>query len=127
MQFLLDTNAFIRVLTGDLPESIRRRVLKPTNELLLSIVSPWEIAIKPKLKDGGLSAAVVKRAIAEVGVRVLPITLDHIAALNELPPVHSDPFDRIIIAQCLVEGCTVVSSDARFPNYQSAGLRLLWN
>ena len=127
MQFLLDTNVFIRILNGSLPNVVRRRVLRSQHELLLSILSPWEIALKPALKKSGLTASIVKQGIADVGARILPVTLEHTAALYDLPWHHDDPFDRMIIAQALTEQCAVVSSDQRFPLYEKTGLKVIWD
>ena len=126
MQLLLDTNAFIRMLDGTLPPKVERRVLRPGVDLLMSIASPWEIAIKRSLRKSGLTANLVASKIDEMELRLLSITLEHISALDDLPPHHNEPFDRIIIAQALVERCLLVSSDTRFPMYESAGLKLLW-
>lgn len=127
MRFLLDTNCFVRAVNGTLPAKVERRLLRPGAELLLSIITPWEIAIKPALRHSGFTHNLVKAKIAEMGARLLPITMEHTALLHDLPPHHTDPFDRMIIAQALVEECPVVSSDQRFPLYKSVGLQLLWD
>ena len=126
MRFLLDTNAFICAVNGDLPAKVERRLLKPGVDLLLSIVTPLEIAIKPELHHAGLTSNVVEAKIREMGARLLSITLEHAAMLYDLPPHHREPFDRILIAQALVEKCPIVSSDQRFPMYKSVGLKVLW-
>ncbi len=127
MRLLLDTNAFIRMLDGSLPRKIERRVLKPGVELLLSIATPWEIAIKRSLHQAGLTSKLVESKIVEMGFRVLSITLEHTSALYDLPLHHREPFDRIIIVQALIENCPLVSSDRRFPMYAGAGLKVLWD
>jgi PIN domain nuclease of toxin-antitoxin system len=127
MQILLDTNAFIRMLDGSLPAKVERRVLKPGVDLILSVVTPWEIALKRSLVHAGLTQQVVESKIGEMDLRVLSITLEHTSALYALPMHHNDPFDRILIAQALTEDCPVVTSDQRFPLYANAGLKVLWN
>jgi PIN domain nuclease of toxin-antitoxin system len=127
MRVLLDTNAFIRAVSGTLPVKIERRLLKPGTEFLISIVTPWEIAAKQELHRMGFTHPVVVSKISEMGARLLPISLEHTAELYQLPLHHKDPFDRIIIAQALVEDCPLVSSDQRFPLYSSTGLKVLWD
>jgi PIN domain nuclease of toxin-antitoxin system len=126
-RFLLDTNAFIRILAGALPPRTERRVFRSGVELLLSIATPWEIAIKRSLWQAGLTSELVEMKIAELGLRLLPITLEHTSALHRLPSHHNEPFDRIIITQALVERCPVISSDQRFPLYANAGLKVVWD
>ncbi|MBV9266656.1 MAG: type II toxin-antitoxin system VapC family toxin [Acidobacteriaceae bacterium] len=125
MALLLDTNAFIRLLGGKLPLKVERKVQKST-ELILSVASVWEITMKQELSKR-FTASILAEKIVESGVRVLPITLAHTMALYNLPGHHADPFDRIIIAQALLEGCPVVSSDQRFPAYRTIGLHTIWD
>jgi PIN domain nuclease of toxin-antitoxin system len=126
MRLLLDTNVFIKILEGRLPAKVERRIFKPGAELLLSIVSPWEIAIKRTLHKAGFTAHLVQAKIAELGLQILPVRLEHTARVYSLPLHHNEPFDRMIIAQALVEDCPLVSSDQRFPLYSSTGLKVLW-
>ena len=127
MRLLLDTNAFIHAVNGSLPSRLERRLLKSTTELLVSIVTPWEIVIKPQLRKAGFTSDLVEAKIAEMGARLLSITVPHTAELYVLPPHHNDPFDRMLIAQALTEDCPIVSGDQRFPLYASAGLKVLWD
>src|SRR5262249_20627569 len=125
MQLLLDTNAFIRMLAGSLPAKVERRVFKPGVDLLLSVVTPWEIAIKRSILKAGLTRNLVESKIDEMGLRLLSIRLEHTSVLYHLPMHHNEPFDRILIAQALTEKCPIVSSDQRFPMYASAGLKVI--
>ena len=125
-QLLLDTNAFIRILNGSLPRKVERLVFKSSSELLLSVATPWEIAIKRSLQKAGFSRSLVMEKIDELGARLLSITIAHANAIYDLPLHHAEPFDRIIIAQALVEQCAVISSDQRFPMYASSGLKVIW-
>jgi PIN domain nuclease of toxin-antitoxin system len=91
----------------------------------LSVVSVWEILIKAQL--GKLSVRlplpdIVAQQQAN-GLQVLPMTLPHSLALEGLPPIHKDPFDRLLIAQAVVEGAELVSADRVFVQYP---VRLLW-
>ena len=125
MRLLLDTNAYLRLVAGSrLPARVHRALAKASNEFFFSIVSAWEIAIKPDL---GLSPAAVETGVSEMGGVLLPIRLSHLTALTRLPMYreHRDPFDRLLIAQAVSEDLTMISSDTRFSSY--AGLRVLWD
>lgn len=123
---LFDTSAFVRHAEGKLPKRVLRLIEKPTTEILISVATSWELAIKPSL---GFTADRIENHLRQMGARLLPITLDHTRALAQLPipEGHNDPFDRMIIAQALEEQCPVVSSDQRFPLYESVGLQVIWD
>ncbi len=92
----------------------------PNNRKLVSIASCWEIAIKAglgKLRLGEPSHSFLKREIARNNFDWLPISLDHVTAVEGLPLHHKDPFDRLLVAQAIVEGIPVVSSDVAFDAY----------
>ena len=122
MRLLLDTHTFIWLDNSpDQLSTEARKLLQDTNnDLLLSIVSVWEIQIKAQL--GRLS---LKGDLAEViqeqqeinGIELLPITLRHVLALSELPSHHGDPFDRLLISQSRIEDVTLVSRDRIFSSY----------
>ncbi|MFN0100674.1 MAG: type II toxin-antitoxin system VapC family toxin [Bryobacteraceae bacterium] len=125
MNVLLDTNAFIRWMTGvPLPKRAERVIQKADTKIYLSVVSVWEIVMKPRL---GISALQVEEAIHEMGAVLLPIRIRHLDELSRLPAHgdHKDPFDRVLISQALAEGFSVVSSDDRFPAY--GRLAVLWD
>ncbi|MGH9612613.1 MAG: type II toxin-antitoxin system VapC family toxin [Bryobacteraceae bacterium] len=125
MKLLLDTNAFVRWIAGSpLPHATGRVLARQNTLLLVSIVTGWEIIMKPKLN---LGAADVEAAIGEMGATLLPIKFDHLNRLSHLPfyEDHRDPFDRMLIAQALIEDTPIVTSDARFSRYK--GLRVLWD
>jgi PIN domain nuclease of toxin-antitoxin system len=89
---------------------------------LLSIVTPWEIAIKVsigKLPDPGSIPSLIERG--DLGV--LPVDLEHVARVKSLPLHHRDPFDRMLIAQALAEKLTLVSNEAVFDRY---GVKRVW-
>jgi PIN domain nuclease of toxin-antitoxin system len=106
-----------------LPRLVERQITKTGTEKFVSIVSAWEIMMKPKL---GLTAADVEAGIAAMGSILLPIRFKHLAELSSLASCsdHRDPFDRMLIAQALAEDMSMVSSDTRFGDYK--GLRLIW-
>ena len=122
---LLDTNVFLWMLGGDtLPRPVERALEKAATEYYVSIVSAWEIAMKPTL---GLKPSDVEAGITAMGARVLPIRFGHLTELSAMPMFgdHRDPFDRLLIAQAISEGLRMISSDRRFPRYKK--LRLLWD
>ena len=127
MTVLLDTNAFIRHAEGKLPGRIVRLLAKSTTEVMVSIVTPWEIAMKPALRKGGFSRERVREHLEVVGAHLLAVTLEHTERIYRLLDYHHEPFDHMIIAQALVENCPVISSDQRFPLYASEGLKVLWD
>lgn len=104
------------------------RRVEGSRVLLISMATPWEIAIKsnrfPKLKLP--ESEQVSEGIRLMGARLLPITTRHTGLLYSLPAHHNDPFDRMIIAQALADEHWVVSNDERFPLYKGAGLKVLW-
>ena len=121
MRLLLDTHTFLwwDNEPSKLPENVYDLCQNPSNELLLSLVSVWEIQIKAQLGKLQLRTALAK-VIADQqrnGVTLLPITLPHILALQSLPPHHRDPFDRLLIAQAQMEGATLLSKDSEFSSY----------
>lgn len=124
MNVLLDTQALVRWLEDRTPRRLTRLLAKPQTMVAVSIVTPWEIAMKPQL---GLRSAQIAEAIEEIGARLLPVRLVHIEKLESLPSLreHRDPFDRMLIAQALSEGYAMASADERFRLYP--GLNVLWD
>ena len=127
MRLLLDTHAFLWFVTGSGRLSARaRRALEADDaELVLSAASVWEMAIKAKLGRLTLPAGVeeyIAEKVAE-GFVVLPIEWPHAAAVERLPMLHRDPFDRLIVAQSLAERLPLVSADRQFHRY---GVKVVW-
>lgn len=126
MRLLLDTSVLIFAV--DEPERLSKRAVaalqNPENILELSAISLVEIAIKTSLGKLSLSAETAQQALDDLDIRVLPFTGQHALSLFELPRHHGDPFDRQIIAQALVEGLPVMTSDEKFRLYK--GLRIMW-
>jgi PIN domain nuclease of toxin-antitoxin system len=102
-----------------LPAAARTLFDDPANELLFSAASLWEIAIKQGLgrSDFHIDARVLRRGLFDNGYAELPVTSEHAVAIDTLPPIHRDPFDRILVAQAQVEGITLVTSDATIAQY----------
>jgi PIN domain nuclease of toxin-antitoxin system len=97
-----------------------RRILEdPVSELWFSAASMWEIAIKRELgrEDFRIEPRRLRRGLIDGGWHELPISSEHAVATMALPPIHKDPFDRMLIAQADVEGCTLLTSDSIVAQY----------
>src|SRR5262249_40614974 len=128
MRFLVDTQAFLWFVMGDARISATARSLieDENNERLLSIASPWEIAIKVSIGKLTLLEpfdVLVPREIQQNDFQLLAIELRHLGTVVTLPLHHRDPFDRVLVAQARVENVPIVSSDAVFDAY---GISRLW-
>lgn len=119
---LLDTHTLLWFYLGDvqLSSPARAVILDPGNSKLISPASYWELAIKVSLGKYVLSESYsdfIQHAIFDNGFAILPVEPRHTAALITLPQHHKDPFDRLLIAQAVVEGIPVVSADVTFDLY----------
>jgi PIN domain nuclease of toxin-antitoxin system len=128
MRLLLDSHALIWYVDQDhlLTALAHAAITDPANDLLLSAATVWELAIKTGQKKLTLSLPYrqwMDKAIADLGLSILPVTVVYAERQANLPPHHKDPFDRLIIAQALVEGITVVCADPAFDAY---GVTRLW-
>ena len=124
MKLLLDTHAALWFLSGDkrLSEPARNHLVDDANPVLLSAAVVWEISIKRSL--GKLVVPNEYLAVLlDAGVQPLSVTVEHAAAVEALPPHHRDPFDRMLVAQALLEGAALVSTDEALRPY---GVTLLW-
>ena len=122
MRFLLDTHVLLRAAEGPdrLPPEALRLIENPATELVYSAVSIWEVAIKNGLgrADFQVDPRLLRRGLLEHGYTELPVTGTHAAAVDLLPPIHKDPFDRLLVAQAQIEGMTLVTMDevvGRYP------------
>lgn len=128
MRLLLDTHAFLWWLDGDasLSRTAKEAIVEESNDIFLSAASAWEITTKyrlGKLPGAAAVAADVAACMAEQGFLELPIRLAHGQKAGSLPGPHRDPFDRILIAQAMIEDLVLVSNEAAFDAY---GARRLW-
>jgi PIN domain nuclease of toxin-antitoxin system len=128
MRLLIDAHALIWYVDQDHLVSTKAHaaITDPSNDLLLSAGTIWEIAIKVGLKKLALSDPYrpwMEKAMADLNVSLLAITVAHADAQASLPSHHRDPFDRLLVAQVQVEGLTLVSADVVFDAY---GLTRLW-
>jgi len=126
MNALLDTCAILWAARQ--PERLSARVrallLDPATELTVSVVSAWEIALKPELGIDDV-AGWFREAARNLQARILPVRLEHIAALEKLPLLHRDPFDRLLIAQAVSGPLALVTSDQAIPKYPEVAC--LWD
>ena len=117
-RLLLDTHVLLWALEDSQALSIdaRQSIADTRNEVFVSAVSIWEMAIKRSL--GKLRAPDnLADTVQEAGFAALPITLAHAEQAGMLPPHHRDPFDRMLVAQALAEGLVLVTDDALIPKY----------
>lgn len=116
MSLLLDTHALLWWLNGSLRPEVAEQVADPSTYVAVSAVAVWEIEIKRAL--GKLLAPPgVAAAVIDDGFESLPITLAHAELAGSLPPHHRDPFDRMLVAQCALEGHSLVTRDPIFDAY----------
>lgn len=124
MRLLLDTQVLIwSLLEPDrLHPTARDAIQDGANELFLSIVTPWEIAIKKS--RGRLDPPDdLDAQLAAKHISLLPISLQHTRAVESLPHHHRDPFDRMLVAQAQTDGLTILTSDRKIAEYQVAVMR----
>ena len=121
MKLLLDTHLLLWAAGSpdQLPATARLLMEDPQNELLFSAASLWEIVIKRGLgrSDFQVDARVLRRGLLDNGYQELVITSEHSVSIDSLPPIHKDPFDRILVAQAIVEGITLLTADAVVAQY----------
>lgn len=115
MRLLLDTHVLLWAAAGSdrLSDESRELLEDARHEVLYSAASLWEIAIKIALgrKDFGVDLPVLRATLPAMGLVELPVSGAHAVAVATLPPLHRDPFDRLLIAQSMVEGLTLVTHD----------------
>jgi PIN domain nuclease of toxin-antitoxin system len=125
----LDTHAFIWFCSSPerLSERARSTIVSGTNQILLSVVTAWEIAIKYRLgRVPELPAppeSFIPGRMEQHSLEPLLIVMEHAFRVAHLPPVHRDPFDRLLIAQAQIEGLPVVTSDPNFARYD---VEVIW-
>jgi len=128
MKYLLDTHTVLWYIGEDpqLPVSLRKQIDDRSNSCFVSIASLWEIGIKSCIGKLSLYAdiEILFESIENSGFILLPVTMNHILSSARLPLHHNDPFDRMIISQCLAEQLTMVSCDKQFQRYD---LPVIWN
>lgn len=121
MKLLLDTHLLLWAAGAPerLSDTARTLLTEPTNELFFSAASLWEVAIKRGLgrSDFQVDPRVLRRNLLDNGYQELPVASEHAVSIANLPPLHKDPFDRLLVAQAMVEGITLLTSDAQLAQY----------
>ncbi len=118
MRLLLDTHVLIWAATDDvkLPKTAAQLIDDDANTLYFSAASLWELTIKG-VERTGINPAVLRKALLDAGYLELPITSEHGLTVGALPNHHRDPFDRIMVAQAMAEGISLVTHDKSMYGY----------
>jgi PIN domain nuclease of toxin-antitoxin system len=121
VKYLLDTHLLAWAMIDSPKLSARARAIieEPSNTLYFSVASLWELAIKGRVEQGGISAAELRDELLAAGYEELPITAAHALAVANLPPIHRDPFDRLLIAAAAsyLGGMTLLTHDTTVAQY----------
>jgi PIN domain nuclease of toxin-antitoxin system len=124
MSYLLDTQLLLWIASEE--DRLSKTVLAIVNDesidSMFSVASMWEVAIKASLKrpDFQVDGRVLRRGLLEAGFPELRIEAQHVLAVQDLPDIHGDPFDRLLVAQARVEGLILLTADARLAEYGPA-------
>lgn len=131
MKFLLDSHLLVWLLTGDerVGSDAQSLINAPASESFASVISIWEVAIKWPLRRGTpsdmpFSGRDFAEELTRAGVEILASMPTHAVALDDLPLLHGDPFDRLLLATARTEGMTLLTRDAALAGY-GAGVRLI--
>ncbi|MFZ3321011.1 MAG: type II toxin-antitoxin system VapC family toxin [Usitatibacter sp.] len=120
-RFLVDTQLLLWNVYGSrkLPARVARLFRDGRHQFFYSAASLWEIAIKAARgrEDFVADTAAIRDALEENGFHELAVAAQHAVALSTLPPIHGDPFDRILVAQAIVEPMALITTDARLAAY----------
>lgn len=118
--FLLDTHVLIWLLSDPkkLPPLLHNELADPGSKVFISSVSTWEMIIKSSLGKLDFSMDELQRAIEALAFEELPINISHTRALIALPPLHRDPFDRMLVAQARAENLILITADPKIEQYQ---------
>jgi PIN domain nuclease of toxin-antitoxin system len=121
MNYLLDTHLVVWSITQSprLSVDVKTLLEDPANQPYASVISIWEVAIKHSLRrpDFTIDPHNLRRAIRQTDFRELPVLGEHAIAVHSLPKIHRDPFDRMLIAQAIVEGITLLTVDSVLAQY----------
>jgi len=125
VNYLLDTHVLLWAAQDSLPRSAKDYFAEE-NSLYFSPASIWEVVIKRGLgrDDFQIDPKAFYKGLLAASYRELPITAQHALALEELPPIHKDPFDRILLAQAMAEKMSLITADARLSKYPKGVIAL---
>lgn len=127
MRILLDTHIALWAVTAHPSLSPQaRKIILDADEVFVSVASTWEIAVKHSLGKGDMpvSAAQALQAFTDAGYVLLDIKPEHTIKVEELPPIHKDPFDRMLVAQALCEPLVLVTRDLMVAQYGAGILQV---
>jgi len=118
MRLLLDTHVFLWAVAGSASLNAKmRKTIDTAEAVFVSAASIWEIAIKARLRKIDADPAALVAAIDESGFIELPLRAMHAARVATLPPIHADPFDRLLVAQAIAEPLRLLTTDAKLKAY----------
>jgi PIN domain nuclease of toxin-antitoxin system len=121
VKLLLDTQVLLWAAgqPDRLSPTARKLLSSQRNELMFSVASFWEIAIKSTLgrEDLRVEPRLLRRGLLDNGYAELPVTSQHAVSIDALPLLHKDPFDRLLLAQAMTEGIVLVTADAQLARY----------
>ncbi|MBM3888546.1 MAG: type II toxin-antitoxin system VapC family toxin [Verrucomicrobia bacterium] len=125
MKLLLDTHALLWAdsASAKVSPTAQSLLADPANERLLSVASVWEMQIKSQLGKLRLRLPLrdlIAEQVSKNGLRLVDITASHVLEISALPPLHNDPFDRLIIAAARIEGATILTHDSLVRQYPVA-------
>ena len=120
MKYLLDTHTFLWCLSNNprLKPDSRKIIRDKSKVVFLSVISVWEIVIKVMSKKLKLNLP-ISTLFTNLEFELLPVKLEHVLSLQNLPPIHKDPFDRMLVAQAKTENLTLLTSDPKIQAYLS--------
>jgi PIN domain nuclease of toxin-antitoxin system len=124
VRFLLDTHLLLWTATD--PDRLSRRaralIEDEAHQMFFSVASLWEIAIKSSIPRSGfwVDTALLRQGLSDHGFQEIPIEAEHAIAVAGLPRLHRDPFDRMLVAQAVTEGLTLLTSDRLLAAYPTA-------
>ena len=127
MRVLLDTHIALWAVIGSGKLSPRAvQAILDADEVFVSAASVWEIAIKRSLDKSNMpfTSAKASQAFQDAGYRLLAVTADHAVHVEQLPRIHKDPFDRMLVAQALCEPLTLITRDPVVARYSTAIMRV---
>ena len=132
MKYLLDTHTFLWAIgqSKDLPEEVMKELKNPNNEVYVSAITFWEISIKIRIKKldlGGIPSEDLISLAEKMDFQVIDLTPEEANTYIDLAEsTHNDPFDRMLIWQCIRRNMTIVSKDIEFAKFKDYGLKILW-
>jgi PIN domain nuclease of toxin-antitoxin system len=132
MKYLLDTHAFLWAIgqSKDLPKEVMKELKNPNNEVYVSAITFWEISIKTRIKKldlGGIPSEDLISLAEKMDFQIIDLTSEEANTYIDLAEnTHNDPFDRMLIWQCIRRNMTIVSKDIEFAKFKDYGLKILW-